>query len=349
MSTSRVRLPFLLLLFVSSNFISAAHAECEFEKSIPKHIIEANPKFATFTLENDKFGDGADRNYTNGFRMTFYDYEREAPAFAHWIDDYVPTFETNDKTGVYLSFGQNMYTPENISVETPDTFDRPYAAFLYGSVGLSNITCNHIDDLEITLGIVGPTALGEPVQKFVHDILNTTDPKGWDHQLRNEPGVMLSWQRLWPMTPEQQWFQNLHLRVAPHIATTVGNVYTYGAAGLSVQLTPEQYKWQSIPLRVRPAIPGNNYFNVPRDEWAWSVFAGIEARAVAQNIFLDGNTFKSSPSVDKKTLVYDANAGVTVIFGKTSFSYTLNWRSKEFHGQNEDSLFGALSIARRFK
>lgn len=327
-------------------------ADCEFERSIPQQLIKAQPKFATFTIENDKFGDGADRNYTNGFRMTFYDYEREAPALAHWIDDYVPTFEVTDKTGVYLSFGQNMYTPEDISVKTPDPKDRPYAAFLYGSMGLSNITCDHIDDLEITLGIVGPAAMGEPLQKFVHDVLNVTDPKGWDEQLRNEPGAMLSWQRLWPIAiPPQQKDKDpkkLHLRVAPHVGVTVGNVYTYAATGLSLQLTPDKHKWQSVPLRVRPAIPGNGYFNVPTGEFAWSAFAGIEARAMAYNLFLDGNTFKSSHSVDKKTMVYDANLGVSLIYGKNSLSYTLNWRSKEFYGQNEDTLFGAISIARRF-
>ena len=67
-----------------------------------------------------------------------------------------------------------------------------------------------------------------------------------------------------------------------------------------------------------------------------------------RNIFLDGNSFKNSPSVDKKPLVHDANAGISLTFGKTQLAYTLNWRSKEFDGQDEESLFGALSIARRF-
>jgi hypothetical protein len=78
------------------------------------------------------------------------------------------------------------------------------------------------------------------------------------------------------------------------------------------------------------------------------LFAGIEGRAMARNIFLDGNTFTDSPSVDKKTLVYDANVGVSLTYGKTQISYTLNWRSREFFAQDKSSLFGAISIGYKF-
>jgi lipid A 3-O-deacylase len=99
---------------------------------------------------------------------------------------------------------------------------------------------------------------------------------------------------------------------------------------------------------VRPAIPGNGYFYIPDNEISWSGFVGAEGRAIAHNIFLDGNTFENSPSVDKNIGVLDLNAGVTLSYGQSQISYTLNWRSKEFDDQNNDSVFGAISIGYRF-
>ena len=41
--------------------------------------------------------------------------------------------------------------------------------------------------------------------------------------------------------------------------------------------------------RIRPSLPGSNFF-LPRDNFGWYLFAGAGGRAVAYNIFLDGNT-----------------------------------------------------------
>jgi lipid A 3-O-deacylase len=49
---------------------------------------------------------------------------------------------------------------------------------------------------------------------------------------------------------------------------------------------------------------------------------GGEARAVAHNIFLDGNDFKSSAHVSKIPEVADIVAGLAVFYGHTRFAYT---------------------------
>lgn len=78
------------------------------------------------------------------------------------------------------------------------------------------------------------------------------------------------------------------------------------------------------------------------------MFAGLDGRAVARNIFLDGNTFSDSHSVDKKPLVGDATAGVAFTLGDYRLSYSLNARSKEFDGQDGRSVFGAMTLSTRF-
>lgn len=348
-----VRVLSLAILGFTSIMSSPARAEDPetsaktFQDSIPQHILDQNAAFLTFTLENDLFGSGRDENYTNGVRLTCFDTGFTPPDLLRTIADVVPFFAVNETTSVAYSIGQNMYTPNDIREKFPDPTDRPYAGFLYGSAALTTIEDNHIDQLEITLGMVGPVSLAEQTQEIVHDAINAFDPSGWDAQLDNEPGVILSWERRWPRAATLT-MGTLDVSAAPYVGLSAGNVYTYAASGLTVQLTETRHKWQATPPRVRPAIPGSGFFAIPENEFAWSVFAGVEGRAIGHNIFLDGNTFEESPSVGKKHIVADANVGFSLTYGRAQFAYTLNWRSKEFDTQDKASLFGALSLGYRF-
>ncbi len=319
-----------------------------FRERIPQELFEREDRsFLTLTVENDLFGGGSDENYTSGVRLTYFNSGNDASNIAKKMGDILPFFEPNETTNTYYSVGQNLYTPSDIRARTPDADDRPYAAFLYGSIGSSTVTDNQIDDVELTLGVVGPAALGEQTQKFVHKHVDSPDPKGWNSQLKNEPGLMLAYQRTWPEAVAVD-MGPVYFRMAPHAGATVGNIYSYVAAGTMLQLVPKHAIWQTPPTRVRPAIPGSGYFSVPQDRFAWALYAGFEGRSMFRNIFLDGNSFRDGPSVNRKLGVLDLNAGFSVTYGAIQTAYTLNWRSREFYGQDSNSLFGSLSLGYRF-
>lgn len=340
-------LPYLFCSRLHVHLHRIAQQNRRSRKKIPESVKKGRDQYITLTLENDSLASGRDKNYTHGTRLTYFDSDIMPEKLGKFAEEIVPNFDVNDTTIAYFSLGQNLYTPEDIELRTPDKDDRPYAGFLYGSLGFDTVRDNHIDGVELTLGVVGPAALGRQTQESVHDVLGAKDPAGWDYQLKDEPALMIAGQRHWPDF-QTFTYDNLFLRLSPHVNASLGNVYTYAGTGATLQLMPKQHKWQAPPLRVRPAIPGNGYFKVPQNHFSWSLFTGFESRYMIRNIFLDGNSFKNSPSVDKKPLVHDANAGISLTFGKTQLAYTLNWRSKEFDGQDEESLFGALSIARRF-
>ncbi len=340
-------IPFSALLTCPA--LASDHQRQPLAARIPDAMLTADDdRFLTLTVENDYFGSGTDQNYTNGVRLTYFDLGDNAPAPARWLASLVPTFELNHTTSVYYSIGQNLFTPENITRSIPDPDDRPYAGFLYGSAGFTSVTNNHVDELEMTLGVVGPVAFGEEVQANFHELINSNDPRGWDHQLENEPGLMLSWQRRWPEAYAAPLGEDWYFRAMPHIGGTLGNIYTYANTGLTLQLMPKRDRWQSQPLRVRPAIPGSGFFSTPERNWSWMLFAGVDGRATGRNIFLDGNTFENSPSVDKKYFVADASAGLALTYGSTRITYTINWRSKEFDNQDGSHVFGAISLGYRF-
>jgi lipid A 3-O-deacylase len=319
------------------------------EDSIPDRVLEApENKIITLVVENDSLGGGTDKNYTSGVRLNYINIGAQFPEIAHKIDRLIPTFDINKTSSIYYSFGQSIYTPRDITLAAANDNDRPWAAFLYGSLGMVTLTDNHTDEVEATLGIVGPAAMGEWAQKTIHKHLTSSpEPEGWSHQLKNEPGLMLAWQRGWPM------FLNGHVKsnfwsLKPYAGLTVGNIKTYGSAGFTIRLSPVESKWQDTPVRVRPAMPGTGIYEIPQNKWSWSLFSGIEARAVAHDIFLDGNTFASSHSIDKKLFVADANAGVALTYKNTRISYTLVYRTKEFDSQDNPEIFGALSVGVRF-
>lgn len=345
--SSLLSLTIIAVTLASATSAYAERGEGSLKDKVPKEVLNDDANFFTFTMENDYFGGDTDHNYTSGVRITYFDYGFEPPKLAKSLDDYIPTFEVNETTSTYYSIGQNLYTPEDIEAVNPDPKDRPYAGFLYFSTGLTSLTDNHVDDLEATIGIIGPWALGDETQTLVHETFDFDEPMGWDSQLENELGLILSWQRQWPGAYSKEIY-GFSFSATPHAGVTLGNVYTYGAGGLSLKLTPSDAKWQTKPLRVRPAIPGSGFFVVHENQLSWSLFAGVEGRAVGRNIFLDGNTFEDSPSVDKKNFVADANAGVSFTYGKAQLSYTINWRSKEFDGQSDPSLFGSVSIGYKF-
>ena len=304
----------------------------------------------TFTLENDLTND-TDRYFTNGIRLGRTSRIGDVPEAV--IDMAQPLIGTLGSVRWTVGIGQNMYTPSDIRIKDPDPDDQPYAGWLYGTVGVLNDLATGEGrrtqtSVQLSLGVVGPSALGEQAQKFVHSIINSPEPQGWDHQLHDEPAVLLNLERRW-VVPSEPLIGDILVDASPHVGLALGNVYTHAAAGLTLRFgEPPLYDYG--PPRLQPHTPGSEYFapSEAGDEFGWYLFVGAEGRAVARNIFLDGNTFRDSPSVDKEPLVADLSAGVVVTFGDVRVSYVQVLRTKEFDGQEGPSLFGAFSVGYRF-
>jgi hypothetical protein len=72
---------------------------------------------------------------------------------------------------------------------------------------------------------------------------------------------------------------------------------------------------------------------------------GAQGRAVAHNIFLDGNTFRQSPSVRKRVFVGDLETGFSVFWSSAvRLDFAAVRRTKEFFGQQADDLIGAGAL-----
>jgi lipid A 3-O-deacylase len=92
--------------------------------------------------------------------------------------------------------GQDLYTPINLTTSAFVTNDRPYAGWLYiGTLredrGLTANQIPTLDRYEVELGVVGLWALGGDERNWWRDNIDDGLANGWDHQLKNEPGLLL--------------------------------------------------------------------------------------------------------------------------------------------------------------
>ena len=133
----------------------------------------------------------------------------------------------------------------------------------------------------------------------------------------------------------------------PHMGVALGNVNTHAAAGFTVRFgydLPSDYG----PPRIRPSLPGSDFF-IPTQKLGGYLFFTTEARAVAQNIFLDGNTFRGGASVDKKYMVGSIQFGAAITYSDLRISFTQVVVSSEFKGPHgKPSHFGAATASYRF-
>jgi lipid A 3-O-deacylase len=273
-----------------------------------------------------------DRNYTQGTRMNLFGAPDALPAPARWFANRLPGFGARAaERQIGLSVGQEIYTPDALSARRPIHGDRPYAGWLYAGAILSCRDARRMRSLELQVGTTGPASQAENVQRWWHHELGVRAPQGWQYQLHGEPGIVLSYQeRLRP------WGYRRFADFVPHAGATLGNVHTEASAGGTLRLglpLPDDFG----PWRNAPAKSARSRFDL-------YVFARVEGRAVARNLFLDGNTFGSSLHVTRMPTVGESQLGIAGRWRSLGFRYTFSYTTGEFRERLDCQEYGSFAI-----
>jgi hypothetical protein len=313
--------------------------------------------------ENDSLYFNSDKHYTQGLRLS--DLTPDIGPQSHWnapfdlVGAIVPIFSdaaaSLDGTAPHqarryaMFLGQSIFTPKDLTLKPPDPRDRPYAGWLY--VGTSLLQENNrqmLENLEIDVGVVGPGALGRQTQNDFHQFIGDAQAKGWSHEIQTEPGGMLSYERLWRVSLIGD--RNTGVDIVPQLGATAGNVMTYGDAGALLRIG-KNLQVDYGPARIRPALSGTDYFDSSHldGDLGYYVFAGTQGRIVGQNIFLDGNSFRPSPSVSKKIFVADLQAGFS-LFWSSAWRIDISGvrRTREYEGQTSPDVIGTATVSFSF-
>ena len=304
----------------------------------------------TLTLENDVLT-GSDDAYTNGFGATWvsndlknYDDKSlvrrwgELWSFLPFVGDEGYT------TYASLTIGQEMHTPNDITLPEPPLSDQPYAGILYIDSVLYARSERWTHAWDLKLGVTGDASGAASTQREVHEAIGADEPKGWHTQLPEEPVINFGY------TAAYLWKQGDLGKSAKWRLVPVGNVGLgtyFTGAGLGMY---GEVGWNMVDAlggtSLRDGLTAASTIGVaPVDRWSVSFFGGIGGHAVAHYLPLDGTVFHDSRSVDTRPFVGNATVGASLRRGRLALSLSATHSTKAFDGQDKGAEFANLSLS----
>jgi hypothetical protein len=271
-----------------------------------------------------------DREYTSGVHLT-YD-GGDAPWWARRLLAGPPcTIESRACRTSRLEIGQDIYTPLVAAGDTAAGTDRPNAGWLYLAETARSLTVDRSDELTISVGVTGPPSLARLTQHIAHDMgpayNRATD---WSRQIGFEPGFIARFEHDARFaTPANV---PLGAEFVPGIGASVGNVITSADVGARIR-----FGWRMS----HPWLP-------PSRDIGFDVLAGASARAVARDMFLDGNTFRDGPRVGHEPLLESGELGFEFHARGIAIGYRAASDSRAFRAGPKwhpwGSMFGSITL-----
>lgn len=335
---NRVRSILFLLLFLISSLADCSNSESDNDMT-----------FLSITFENDVFLQ-EDGGYTNGIgaswgKGVFDRFTKDnTPDWLHWIikDLYINTMN-NKYRGISYGLAHLMQTPQDIETSELVEDEPPYAGLLIGRATLYAFDEKQTDRLTLAAGVVGPMSGAEEAQKFIHKTTNGDDPKGWNHQLKNEPVFLIQAERSW--RNYEFTSKGVDFDIISTVSGSLGNLQSdVGAAGT--------IRFGSNLLESFPTasiMPGHEVNPMAGTKTGnWSLFTSFYTRYVFNSLYIEGNTFRESHGVELNHEQWVLSYGLSVNLGRWSMLFASAESNKWYEGQKEDERFGTVSATYRF-
>ena len=320
-----------ILIFVS--LLDAESTEWKFER-------------LNYYFENDIFSN-TDSEYTDGSRLSVLMYRSEGAD--EWL--HIP-FTISYERAHFISFSltQAIYTPKDLSQRELIVEDRPYAGWLYFEMGLHQSSEHHLNSLSLQVGVVGPASGMERLQGFVHKMTDSNIAQGWDNQLNNEIGLQLNYQHKWRYVSEPLW--GVESSLVPYLGGEFGNVAIKANVGTSLRLgwnIPEDFGSSTIDEGGENGIPVRTRCLVETPKpWSFNFYLAAGGTAVARDLFLDGNTFSESHSVNKQWLKAYGALGLSGRYKNVNVDYIQTYHTKQYEEGTSTHSIGSIIISYLF-
>ena len=269
----------------------------------------ASANYVAFFFENDFLGGDTDQWYTDGWRFTY----------------------GVDNVGAFF-ISQNMYTPADISepIIEPVEGDRRYVGWL--NLGYS-CWWNELGPgklyTEASIGLTGPSALGEDIQRGIHDIFGHQDPKGWDTQTADRLAVQTyAKYQLTIVNPGREW---------------AGAEAWIGASAGNVQVAPEVALIAKFGRGIESPISVDN-ISVKSVKNSLYAYAGAIMRWQVYDYPIevsDGVQLKNNNLDNVFGVTWETTSGFDV-------NYQLTIRTTQYIPQPASHKFGSISLRYRF-
>jgi lipid A 3-O-deacylase len=351
-NTSLVSLGILTFGFAAPAFAAPpAEAPPLAAPTSPGWTIEAFTENDSATYKPER---PTDRHYTSGQGVAVLgqpDFARDMTAWFPFASAFGP-----GRVGAGFVLAQQIFTPSDINLEDPPKTDRPYAGYLYGGFFWQRSTPTGAqgfatqDHFQLDLGVVGPSALGEQAQNWIHDLFDYGEAKGWAHQIKDEPTIQFTFRKKWKLplitTAPQEAFA-FGIDMIPSAGFQVGTVYRNIEIGDTLRIG------FNLPDNFGPAHltdPGDATWNRANGSGLSAFgFARVGGRAVEHNTLVEGSNFRAGRGVTANPLVGEVQLGASVGYYAPQWAveiiYAQTFVTEEFRDQHGSDGYGAFTLA----
>jgi hypothetical protein len=286
--------------------------------------------------DNDSYlAQGSDRYYTNG--IFFY---------------YRKALKTNDAGSLQnkvlgIELGQKMFNAQSGFVRDEGDVDRPFAAYSYIG-GTLNLLYKNESTLKLgaQIGIVGPAAGGEPVQKLIHNTFGFYTLNGWQYQIRNDVELNLAAEYN-KLLARASWAD---LSLAGY--ANLGTGFTGAGVGPLVRLGNFNQLFNSISTQSTASLtPQTNLLH--KQELFF--YYKPQINAVAYDATIQGGLFSSKDpnsmeiTGTKKPVVFSQQLGVAFSFNRFTFDVAAIFHTREVESMRRSHQWAAITGVYRFK
>jgi lipid A 3-O-deacylase len=314
-----------LLFILFSAFVMAQDSSAIYTKEL------------SFITENDNYNfTRQDRYYSNGLFLRY-----------QWLPKKTLSPKIANKLH-RIEAGHMIFNPHlnRRSLEQVlEQQDRPYAGWLYGSYGQTNVyKGERVLQFDGTVGILGPGAKGKEVQTNYHKFIGLYKIYGWENQLQNEMGLNVSVRYYQPLI---QSTKNISLHATGK--ASLGNTFTNASAGVLLKLgalEDEQFSsyWTGRLGQTKQQ---------QRRHTEFIFFLEPALMAQGYNATVQGGLFrkdKGSYTSELNPFIYIIKTGLIFSTRQTSFSVYYNIKQREAKSMIDPyEIYGAFAFAIRFR
>lgn len=311
----------LLVLFISTGLTAQ-------KKPITKEI--------NVITDNDNYDlELTDRYYSNGFIIQY-----------NWL---AKNKSNRVAKVIYRTeFAHKVYNPyknnESLALVTAN-LDRPFAGWLSVTAGTTRITKKeNVWLYNITVGIMGPGALGEEVQQNWHKLVGLYKVYGWkEYQLKNELGFNLNAEYYHSIIQSEPQ-KNLSLHLVSK--ATLGNTFTNASAGVLFK---------------------TGWLNAEHESGYWSSNLGVNEKTFRKNEFIffleptiqyqaynatiQGGLFRTDKgnfTTEIEPFVFQTKTGFMLTGNKVGFRWYYTFRGREGSLMKKGEHWGTIGLSFRF-
>ncbi len=282
------------------------------------NAINKPESYFSFQYDNDFFS-ATDRYYTQGIKLSLIN-----PIVSYSPLSYA-LFGLKQPTKKYygLTFSSDCFTPKTIRYDTLNYLERPYAALLYVSHSLSTINQQKkiAVHTQLDLGVIGPCASCEQMQKGIHKALDNIQPLGWENQLQTD--YIINYRAVF----EKGIFNKKNREVILMLPVKIGSLYTDAGLGLTARMGFFSPYFSNLGM--------DKYRVYRKRNFQFYGIARANAKFVAYNASMQGGLYynKNNYEIDASRInrvVVEAMAGFVLNYKSIRLEYSKLYVTKEF-------------------